>query len=393
MAQSNLSQAKLAKNDEFYTQYHDIEKEINAYLEYNPDVFKDKVILLPCDDPEWSNFTKYFAQNFEKFKLKKLISTSYAVESKTYKEGYQTTLFEEKSPKFDKKKTRIKGRIFTLTRDKTGDNRVDIDDLDWKYMEGDGDFRSKEVKKLRDEADIIITNPPFSLFREFLAWILEANKKFIIIGNLNTVANKEIFPLIKKNILWLGATYFNGGAAYFIAPKELYDSEKMSSDKNAYIKDGKFYWRVNGIRWYTNIEHGIRHHPLKLMSENDNLRYNTALINNLKNKYEVDCYPKYENYDAIDVPMVSAIPNDYEGEMGVPVSFMDKYCPEQFEIIGIGIGKLGEELGITPIPKEIDKSLPGHSSVWRFYIMVGERAVVPYSRIIIKHKTLKIKKS
>jgi hypothetical protein len=392
MAQSNLAQAKLAKNDEFYTQYHDIEKEINAYLEYNPDVFKDKVILLPCDDPEWSNFTKYFAQNFEKFKLKKLISTSYAVESKNYKEGYQTTLFEEKSPKFDKKKTRIKGKIFTLTKDKTGDKRIDIDDLDWQYMEGDGDFRSKEVKKLRDEADIIITNPPFSLFREFLAWILEANKKFIIIGNLNTVANKEIFPLVKNNILWLGATYFNGGAAYFIAPKELYDSEKMSSDKNAYIKDGKFYWRVNGIRWYTNIEHGIRHLPLKLMSENDNLRYNTALINNLKKKYEVDHYPKYTNYDAIDVPMVSAIPNDYEGEMGVPVSFMDKYCPEQFEIIGIGIGKLGEELGITPIPKEIDESLPGHSSVWRFYIMVGDNAVVPYSRIIIKHKTLKRKK-
>jgi len=392
MAQSNLAQAKLAKNDEFYTQYHDIEKEINAYLEYNPDVFKDKIILLPCDDPEWSNFTKYFAQNFEKFKLKKLISTSYAVESKTYKEGYQTTLFEEKSSKFDKKKSRIKGKIFTLTKDKTGDNRVDIDDLDWKYMEGDGDFRSKEVKKLRDEADIIITNPPFSLFREFLSWILEANKKFIIIGNLNTVANKEIFPLVKKNILWLGATYFNGGAAYFIAPKELYNSEKMSSDKNAYIKDGKFYWRVNGIRWYTNIEHGVRHHPLQLMSEKDNLRYNTALINNLKKKYESDYYPKYENYDAIDIPMVSAIPNDYDGEMGVPVSFMDKYCPEQFEIIGIGIGKLGEELGITPIPKEIDKSLPGHSSVWRFYIMVGDMAVVPYSRIIIKHKTLKIKK-
>ena len=392
MAHSNLANAKNVKNDEFYTQYHDIEKEINAYIEYNPNVFKDKVILLPCDDPEWSDFTKYFAQNFEKFKLKKLISTSYAVESKTYKEGYQTTLFEEKSSKFDKKKSRIKGKIFTLTKDKTGDNRVDIDDLDWQYMEGDGDFRSKEIKKLRDEADIIITNPPFSLFREFLSWILEANKKFIIIGNLNTVANKEIFPLVKKNILWLGATYFNGGAAYFIAPKELYDSEKMSSDKNAYIKDGKFYWRVNGIRWYTNIEHGIRHRPLQLMSEKDNLRYNTSLINNLKKKYETDHYPKYENYNAIDIPMVSAIPKDYDGEMGVPVSFMDKYCPEQFEIIGIGIGKLGEELGITPIPKEIDKSLPGHSSVWRFYIMVGDMAVVPYSRIIIKRKTLKIKK-
>jgi len=388
MAHSNLANAKNVKNDEFYTQYHDIEKEINAYIEYNPNVFKDKVILLPCDDPEWSDFTKYFAQNFEKFKLKKLISTSYAVESKVYKKGYQTTLFEEKNPKFDKKKTRIKGKIFTLTKDKTGDNKIDINDLDWKYMGEDGDFRSKEVKKLRDEADIIITNPPFSLFREFLAWILEANKKFIIIGNLNTVVNKEVFPLIKDNTIWLGATYFNGGAAYFIAPKELYDSQKMSNEKNAYMKDGKFYWRVNGIRWYTNIEHGIRYRPLQLMSEKDNLKFNTALVNNLKKKYKVDYYPKYANYDAIDIPMVSAIPNDYGGEMGVPVSFMDKYCPEQFEIIGIGIGALGKKLGIIPIPKEIDKSLPGHSSVWRLYIMVGERAVVPFSRIIIKHKKI-----
>lgn len=388
MAQGNLSQAKNAKNDEFYTQYHDIEKEINAYIEYDPNVFKNKVILLPCDDPEWSDFTKYFAQNFEKFKLKKLISTSYAVESKIYKKGYQTTLFEENNSNYNIKKTKIKGKIFTLSKDKTGDNKIDINDIDWKYMEEDGDFRSKEVIKLRDEADIIITNPPFSLFREFLTWILEANKKFIIIGNPNTVANKEIFPLIKDNVIWLGATYFNGGAAYFIAPKELYDAQKMSNEKNAYMKDGKFYWRVNGIRWYTNIDHGIRHHPIQLMSEKDNLKYNTTLINNLKKKYEVDHYPKYANYDAIDIPMVSAIPNDYKGEMGVPVSFMDKYCPEQFEIIGIGIGALGKKLGIIPIPKEIDRSLPGHSSVWRLYIMAGERAIVPFSRIIIKHKKI-----
>jgi hypothetical protein len=386
MAQNNLSQAKLAKNNEFYTQYSDIEKEINAYLEYNQDVFKGKTILLPCDDPEWSNFTKYFAQNFEKFKLKKLISTSYAIESKKYKKGYETTLFEEKSPNFDEKKSRIKGKIFTLEKDRTNNKKIDIEDLDWQYMDGDGDFRSKEVEKLRDEADIVITNPPFSLFREFLAWILEANKKFVIIGNLNTVANREVFPLVKNNIMWLGATYFNGGAAYFIAPKELYDPQKMSNEKNAYIKDGKFYWRVNGIRWYTNIEHGIRHRAIQLMSEKDNLKFNTSLLKKLREKYGIDYYPKYTNYNAIDIPIVSAIPNDYKGEMGVPVSFMDKYCPEQFEIIGIGIGTLGKELGIIPIPKNIDESLPGHSSVWRLYIMTKEEAVVPYSRIIIKHR-------
>jgi hypothetical protein len=388
MAQGNLADAKNAKNDEFYTQYHDIEKEINSYIEYDPDVFKDKVILLPCDDPEWSNFTKYFAQNFDRFGLKKLISTSYAANSKKYDGGYQPTLLEAEDPKFDKSKTAKSGKIFTLARDRTGDGNVDVEDLEWSYLKEDGDFRSEEVRKLRDEADIIVTNPPFSLFREFLSWVLEADKKFIIIGNLNTVANREVFPLVKKNLIWLGATYFNGGAAYFIAPKELYDSQKMSNEKNAYLKDGKFYWRVNGIRWYTNIEHGVRHHPLQLMSEKDNLKFNTTLLKKLKEKYEVNHYPKYSNYDAIDVPLVSAIPSDYKGEIGVPVSFMDKYCPEQFDIIGIGIGSLGKELGISPIPKEIDDSLPGHSSVWRFYIMAGDTAIVPFSRIIIKHKDL-----
>ena len=190
MANTNLTRAKNAKNEQFYTQYPEIEKEVNAYIEYDPDVFKDKTILLPCDDPEWSNFTKYLAQNFEKFKMKKLISTSYAVESKTYRGGYQTSPLEERSSNFDKKKTRINGKIFTLTKDKTGDGKIDIEDLDWQYMEGDGDFRSNEVKKLRDEADIIITNPPFSLFREFLAWIVEAEKKFLIIGNLGAIIYK-----------------------------------------------------------------------------------------------------------------------------------------------------------------------------------------------------------
>ena len=165
MANSNLNEAQRAKNDEFYTQYADIEKEINAYLEFNPQVFHRKTILLPCDDPEWSNFTKYFAQNFERLGLKKLISTSYAVESKTYKGVYQPTLFETSAPYYDKKKTKVNGKIFSLSRDKTGDHKVNVDDLEWQYLEGDGDFRSAEIKKLRDEADIIITNPPFSLFR------------------------------------------------------------------------------------------------------------------------------------------------------------------------------------------------------------------------------------
>jgi len=183
MANTNLANAKTAKNDEFYTQYADIQKEINAYLDYDPNVFRGKTVLLPCDDPEWSNFTKFFAQNFELLGLNKLISTSYAPESKKYKMPYQPTLFETSQPYFDNDKSKTHGKIFVLERDVTGDNRINIDDLQWQYLEGDGDFRSKEIRKLRDEADIIVTNPPFSLFREFLAWIMEANKKFIIIGN------------------------------------------------------------------------------------------------------------------------------------------------------------------------------------------------------------------
>ena len=180
MANEGLSSAKKAKNDEFYTQYIDIEKEINAYLDFNPNVFRNKTVLLPCDDPEWSNFTKYFAQRFEALGLKKLISTSFAANSKATDVAYQPTLFETQSPKYNESKTKSNGKIFTLTRDTTGDGVVNVDDLEWKYLEGDGDFRSDEIKKLRDEADIIITNPPFSLFRDFLAWILEANKKFLI---------------------------------------------------------------------------------------------------------------------------------------------------------------------------------------------------------------------
>jgi len=199
MVNENISTAKNAKNDEFYTQFHDIEKEINAYLEYNPEVFKNKTILLTCNDPEWSNFTKFFAQNFERFGLKKLISTSYAVESKKYKDYYQPTLFETCNPEFDIEKTRVKGKIFTLTYDKTGDGKIDVNDLEWRYLNGDGDFRSDEIKKMRDEADIIITNPPFSLFRDFLAWIIEAKKEFLIIGNMNAITYKEVFPLIKDN--------------------------------------------------------------------------------------------------------------------------------------------------------------------------------------------------
>jgi hypothetical protein len=304
---SSLSKAKNAKNDEFYTQYHDIEKEINAYLDYDQNVFRGKTILLPCDDPEWSNFTKYFAQNFENFGLKKLISTSFAPDSKTFKGGYQTSILEINDPKYDISKTNIKGKIYTLDHDKNKDGKINVDDLGWEYLENDGDFKSTEVKKLRDEADIIITNPPFFLFREFLAWIIEAKKDFLILGNMNAITYKEVFPLIKENKIWLGT---KNGAKEYLTP------------------NGEIQKMGNTI-WFTNIDHGRRHQPLPLMTMQDNIKFSRH--KEIKGKE----FPKYENYNAIEIPFTDAIPSDYKGIMGVPISFLDKYSPEQFEIIGM----------------------------------------------------------
>ena len=323
MANANLKHAKKQKNDEFYTQYQDIQKEVNAYLEYDKEVFRGKTILLPCDDPEWSNFTKFFAQNFENFGIKKLIFTSFAVESKNIEIDYEPSLFESIDPRFDKTKTRCKGKIFTLAQDENHDGKINIDDLKWNYLEGDGDFRSDEVKKLRDEADIIITNPPFSLFREFVAWIMEADKKFLIIGNMNAITYKEIFPLIKENKLWLGVSIHSGDREFGVP-----ESYPLTAASFRIDDSGKKYIRVKGVRWFTNFEHGRRHQPLQLMTMEDNIKFS-------KHK-EVQGigYQKYDNYDAIEVPFTDAIPSDYEGIMGVPISFLDKYCPEQFEILG-----------------------------------------------------------
>lgn len=325
MANTALSEAKNAKNDEFYTQYDYIQKEINAYLEYDPDVFRDKTVLLPCDDPEWSNFTRFFAQNFESFGLKKLISTSYAHESKRFKGEYQLTFFEEDSPEYDETKTKIHGKIFTLTRN-SQTHPIDLDDLQWHYLDGDGDFRSDEVKTLRDEADIIVTNPPFSLFREFVAWIFEANKKAIMIGNQNAITYKEVFPLIQNNKLWLGATC-NSEDMVFGVPKGavVTPKDKEKAAKLGYVGD---FTRLGNSCWFTNIEHGRRHQPLNLMTMEDNIKFSKHKV------IQGSGYAHYDNYNAIEVPFTDSIPSDYDGIMGVPVSFMDKYCPEQFEIIG-----------------------------------------------------------
>lgn len=391
MANSTLSNAKAAKKDEFYTQFYDIEAEMEAYLDYNPDVFRGKTVLLPCDDPEWSNFTKYFAQNFEDLGLKKLISTSYAHDSKTYKDGTQLSLFETQSPKFDKDKTKTHGKIFVLTEDTTGDGVIDLDDLQWDYLEGDGDFRSDEVKKLRDEADIIITNPPFSLFREFLAWIVEAKKQFIIIGNINCVTYKEVFPLIQNNSVWMGCTIHSGDREFEVPEGYPLKAAGWRIDEN-----GKKYIRVKGVRWYTNIDHGRRHHPLELMTMADNIKYSKH--KEVKGKQ----YSVYDNFNAIDVPYTDAIPKDYDDIMGVPITFLDKYYPEQFEIVGITKTWFG--MANKVYPKQIQVSKTGKKSVVTklndgaaievdgpiegdvYYIVDGKYYTQAYARILIRKK-------
>ena len=357
MANQNLSNAKTAKNDEFYTQYADIQKEINAYLDYDKNVFRGKTVLLPCDDPEWSNFTKFFAQNFELLGLKKLISTSYAPESKKYKIPYQPTLFETIQPYYSPDKTKTHGKIFILERDITGDNRINIDDLEWQYLEGDGDFRSDEIKALRDEADIIVTNPPFSLFREFIGWLVEADKKFIIIGNMNAISYKEVFPLIKNNTVWLGVT----------------------SGSKEYIKPEGGFMKMGNTCWYTNLDHGRRHQPLQLMTMADNIKHSKH------KEIRGQEYIHYENFDAIEVPYTDAIPSDFYGAMGVPISFLDKYCPEQFEILGHPHGDYGIELGLKPFPRELKVQNKGLRDGDLYYLIEG-KPKLPYRRILIRKK-------
>jgi len=316
---SNLQAAKHAANDEFYTQYNDIQREINAYVEYNPNAFRGKTVLLPCDDPDWSNFTRFFAQNFEQLGLKKLISTSYAPTTKKEKYGlyHQMTIFELMSPQYDEDMSMKRGRILVLEKKKGRKSAVNFADLEWEYLEGDGDFRSDEVLKLRDEADIIVTNPPFSLFKEFIDWIVSANKKFLVIGNQNAVTYKEIFPLFRDNLIWWGA---GDCVRWFVVPDEIQIKTKLN-DNGERIAEGA------RSRWFTNIDHGRRHEPLSLMTMADNLRFSKH------KEVRENGYLPYDNFDGIEVPFTDAIPSDYPGAMGVPITFLDKFNPEQFELI------------------------------------------------------------
>jgi len=358
---ANLVAARANKDDEFYTQWVDIEREMGAYLEFAPDVFRDKVILLPCDDPEWSNFTKYFALHFAELGIRKLISTSYAPNSKPSEIDYQPSLFEVEDPKFDKAKTLSRGKKFMLeNEDVTGDGVINIEDLKWEYLAGDGDFRSVEVTALRDAADIVVTNPPFSLFREFLAWLIEGDVKFSMIGPRGSLTYKDVFPLVLDGRLWLGKGFANDDA-YFRVPK----SNAGDYAAGVYDPTTQMVHFRNAV-WFTNLDHGRRHEPMQLMTVEDNIRFS-------KHKQVRGIgYQKYDNYDAIEVPFRDAIPSNYAGVMGVPISFLDKHNPDQFEIVGIS--------GNGSMPKEL--LIPGQPKYDRPYLS-GNRK---FPRLLIRHR-------
>lgn len=382
-ANANLVAAKKAKADEFYTQWVDIEREMNAYLEYDPDVFRGKTILLPCDDPEWSNFTKFFALHFMDYGLKKLISTSYAPNSNAGALFYTPTLFETEDPAYDADKSLERGRVFTLTADDvTGDGRIDIDDLHWEYLEGDGDFRSAEVTALRDEADMVITNPPFSLLRPFLAWLIEGDVQFSIIGSKNGATYVETFPLLQSNQLWLGRGFAKGDA-YFRIPEE------ARNEYAAGVYDAETQMvHFRNVGWLTNIDHGRRHEPLQLMTMADNIKYSR------RKEVRGQEYQTYYNFpQAIEVPFIEAIPSDFDGIMGVPITFLDTYNPDQFEIVGNAenMEQMGE-IGVDPLGEDFVKAYKadgGTGSVSAGHRKLGltkPRHYTAYRRILIRHR-------
>jgi hypothetical protein len=373
-----LASAKAAKQDEFYTQYVDIQKEVEAYLEFYPDTFRGKVVYCNCDDPFESNFFKYFAANFNKLGLKKLITTSYDGSPV----AGQRTLFPEYNEGNGKRqKPKALAVILDHVKDEDGDGAANVTDVELflkrnkaarMALKGDdkdpgGDFRSPECVAFLKEADIVVTNPPFSLFREYVAQLVEHGKKFLIIGNTNAIKYKVVFPLIKDNKLWLGCTNFNVGM-FFEVPNHWKRYHHVN------IETGQKIARVSTSCWYTNLDHGRRHRPLSLMTMADNLKFSK----NLRGKL---AYDRYDNYDAIDVGTYKDIPSDYDGNMGVPITFLDKYSSEQFEIIWQASGntrastpeKVLEQMGYSPHPDDRGGCA----------IVAGRRT---YDRIFIRHR-------
>lgn len=371
MANKNLTNAKKAKNDEFYTQFSDIQKEVEAYLEYDPNTFKGKVVYCNCDDPFESNFFRYFVLNFKRLGLKRLITTSYKPSPIA---NTQLGLFGD-----DLTLEPVKGRpkivankfIINEVGDVNRDGSFTLEDIslqlranknnEWSPFEENGDFRSKECIELLKQSDIVVTNPPFSLFREYIMQLFEHKKKFLIIGSMNSITYKEIFELIKNNKLWLG-NGFNAGNAYFSTSNARKDfASGVYDEKTGLVK-------FRNCHWFTNLDHGRRHQPLRLMTIADNLKFN-------KKMQSKTVYDHYDNYDAIDVPFTNAIPSDYEEIMGVPISFLDKYNPDQFEILGSDTDIKEGKLPLLLIKK-------WNSKFDRGYIN-GKRI---FSRIFIKHK-------
>jgi len=394
-----LSNAKKAKQDEFYTQYIDIQKEVEAYLEYDPKTFRGKVVYCNCDDPFESNFFKYFAANFNKLGLRKLIATSY--------DGSpiagQGTLFPEYNEGNGKrKKPKALAVVLDHVKDEDGDGAANITDVELflkrnraarTALKGDdiypgGDFRSSECLALLKTADIVVTNPPFSLFKEYVAQLVEHRKKLLIIGNMQAITYLEIFPLIKANQLWLGATIHSGDREFRVPDHYPLEAAGYRVDES-----GVKYIRVKGVRWYTNLDHGRRHERLACMSMIDNLRFSKH--KEIKGKAE---YYRYCNFNAIEVPFSDAIPSDYEGVMGVPVSFLDKYNPDQFEIVGnsddgsmmnaLGVGALGHDF----ITAYRSRGGTGHYSPgMRMLGLLEPQPRVIYKRILIRHCTQHVK--
>ena len=343
---TNLTLAKANKKDEFYTQLSDIERELKHYKKH----FKDKVVLCNCDDPRVSNFFHFFSYNFEKLGLKKLIATCY--------KSQDSDLFSQNNSE--------RAIYLEYTGDKNGNNVPDAEEIGIKHLQGDGDFRSKECIELLKQADIVVTNPPFSLFREYVSQLVEYDKKFVIIGHQNAITYKEIFKLIKENKIWLGFG-FTGGAGHFINTQ--YENYATATDK----KEGMI--RVSGVHWFTNLDINKRHEDLILYKN-----------------YTPEEYPKYENFDAINVNITKDIPVDYSGAMGVPITFLDKYNPEQFEIIGLGISNSGLEVGVQPYKpehKKYRKEIQKRGAVdGDLYMMKNGIVEVPYARILIRNKKI-----
>ena len=370
MANKNLNAAKTAKKDEFYTQMTDIERELQHYWPH----FRDKVVLCNCDDPYESNFFKYFALRFNQLGLKKLICTCF---DGSPVQGNELLLdFGDFTD--EPKKIAYKVEI-TEVKDLNGDGAVDLADVQYllkndknaiSLLKQHGDFRSAECIELLKQADIVVTNPPFSLFREYVGQLVEYGKKFIIIGHQNGIKYKEIFPLFVDNKIWIGYG-FNMSLVYKSPYENELEANRKFVQQKGYNPDECI--KVPGICWFTNLEIPKRNEDIDLVC-----------------RYIPDNYPKFENYDAINVDKVSEIPLDYEGNIGVPITFMDKYNPNQFELIGVGIANLGLSIGIKPYKpehKDYRKNVQKRGAVdGDLYMMKDGEVIVPYTRILIRNK-------